>query len=37
MWSSAAEVPRLAVASSPEEWSERGKSLVLGFGFVMYP
>ena len=36
IWSSTSEVPRLAVASSSEEWSETGRSLVPGFGFVIY-
>ena len=36
IWSSTAEVPRLAVSSTSEEWSKTGRTSVLGFGIVIY-
>ena len=36
IWSPSDGVPRLAVSSTPEEWSKTGKTSVLGFGIVSY-
>ena len=35
VWSSTDEIPHLAVASTPEEWSKTGKKSALVFGIVV--